>query len=90
MGYVQGGETIATYVFFIMENIGIYCQMDVGQFEDLLYTILSEEPFKNQRFHMMEKTDYYNISDYVYQHFVMIIGETTACLTCHQNNPPNY
>ena len=62
--------------------------MDVGEFEDSLYTILSEEPFKNQRFHMMEKTDYYNISDYVYQHFVMIIGETTTCLTFHQNNPP--
>ena len=47
-----GKKTIATYVFFILENIRIYFQMDAGEFDGLLYTILSEEPFNNQRFNM--------------------------------------
>ena len=47
-----------------MENIRIDCQMDASEFEGLLYTILSEEPFKNQRFHTPEKKDDYTISDY--------------------------
>ena len=35
-------------VFFIIENIRIDCHMNAAEFEGLLYTILSEEPFKNQ------------------------------------------
>ena len=49
-----GGGIFANDVLFIMENIRIDCQMDAGEFEWLLYTIFSEEPFKNQGFHMKE------------------------------------
>ena len=35
-------KTIAADVLFILENIRIYFQMDAGEFEGLLYTILSE------------------------------------------------
>ena len=56
-------NTIATDLFFILENIRIYCQMDGGKFEGLSYTILSEEPFKNQIFHMTGKTNDYTISE---------------------------
>ena len=45
-------KQIATDVFFIMDNIRIDCQMDSGEFEGLLYTILSEYPFKYHRFDM--------------------------------------
>ena len=62
--------------------------MDAGEFERVFYTILSEESFRNQRFHMKEEMDDYTISDYVSQHFGMLIGETMICLTYHQNNPP--
>ena len=37
-----GEETIATDVFFILENIRIYFQMDAGECEGLIYTIFSE------------------------------------------------
>ena len=64
--------------------------MDAGGFEGLLYTILSEEPFRNYRFHITEETDDYTISDYVSQHFGVLIGEKMTCLTCHENKRPNY
>ena len=60
--------------------------MDAGEFEVLLYTILSEEPFNNQIFHMTEETDDYTIGDYVSQQFGMLIEETMTCLTCHEKN----
>ena len=50
--------------------------MDAGKLEGLLYIMLSEDPFKNKRFHMIEEIDDYNISDYDSQHFGIIIGET--------------
>ena len=81
-----GKKTIATDVFFILENIRIYCQMDAGEFDGLLYTILSEEPFNNQIFHMKEETDDYTIGDYVSQHFGILIEETMTCLTCLEKN----
>ena len=83
-----GGGIFANDVLFIMENIRIYCQMDAGEFDGLLYNILSEEPFKNQLFLMTEETDYYTISDYVSQYFGMLIGETWTCITCHTTPPP--
>ena len=64
--------------------------MNAAEFEGLLYTILSEEPFKNQKFHMTEEKDDYIISDYLYPYFDMLMGETITCLTCHQNKPPKY
>ena len=38
----SGKKTIPTDVLFIMANIRIKFQMDAGEFEGLLYTILSE------------------------------------------------
>ena len=60
--------------------------MDAGEFEGLLYNMLSEEPFKNHRFDMTDEKDDYTISDYVYQHFGILIGETWTCLTCYSKN----
>ena len=73
--YLGGKTTMATNVLFIMENTRIDFQMYAAEFEGLLYTILSEEPFKNQWFHTIEEKDDYAISDNVYHHFVMLIGE---------------
>ena len=47
--------------------------MDAGEFDGLLNTILSGEPFNNQMFHMKEETDDYTIGDYVSKHFGMLI-----------------
>ena len=60
--------------------------MDAGGFDGLLYTILSEEPFNNQIFHMKEETDDYTIGDYFSQHFGILIEETMTCLTCLEKN----
>ena len=57
--------------------------MDAGEFEGLLYNMLSEEPFNNQIFYITDKKDDYTISDYVFQNFGILIGETWTCLTCH-------
>ena len=62
--------------------------MDAGESEELLYTILSEELFKNHIFLMTEETDYCIVSDYVSQNFGMLIGETMTYLNCCQNNLP--
>ena len=37
---------------------------------------------------MTEEKDYYTISDYVYQYFGVLIGETITCFPFHQNNFP--
>ena len=58
--------------------------MDAGEFEGFLYNMLSEEPFKNQRFYMIDENDNYTISDYVSQHFGILMGETWTCLTYHE------
>ena len=57
--------------------------MDAGEFEGLFYNILSEEPFKNQRFDVIDEEDNYTISDYVSQNFGILIVETWTCFTCH-------
>ena len=61
--------------------------MDAGEFEGLLYNMLSEEPFKNQIFDMTYEKDDYTKSDYGYQYFGILIGETWTCLTCHVKLP---
>ena len=76
MRYIYGGGLISTDVLFILENLGIIFQMDAGEFEGLLYHMLSEEPFKNQRFDMTDEKDDYTISDNVSHHFGIMIGET--------------
>ena len=82
-----GKKSISIDVLFILEILRINCQMDAGEFEGLLYQILSEEPFKNQIFDMTEKNDDYTISYYVSQNFRILIGETWPCLTCHAKKP---
>ena len=39
-------------MFFILANITTNCQMDANEFEGILFTILSEEPFANHRLDM--------------------------------------
>ena len=58
--------------------------MDAGEFEKLLYHMLSEEPFNNHIFDMIDKKDDYTMSDYVSCHFGILRGETWTCLTCHK------
>ena len=41
--------------------------MDVSEFEGLLYTMLSEEPFTNHRLDIIYGNEEYTISDYVSQ-----------------------
>ena len=61
--------------------------MDAGEFEGLLYNMLSEKLSKNQRFDMTDENDDYTISNYVSQNFGILIGETWKCLTCHDPPP---
>ena len=86
--YLVGKNTIDTDLFLIIANIRMGFQMDVDCFEGLLYTILSEEPFNNHRFHMTEEMDDYTTNNCVSQHFSTLIRDTMACLTCHLNKRP--
>ena len=86
MGYIYGGGIISTDELFILENIRINFHMDVGKFERLLYNMLSEEHLKNHRFDMTDEKDDYTISEYVSQHFDILMEETCTCLTCHSKN----
>ena len=58
--------------------------MDSAEFEELLYTIFSEEPFNNQIINIKEEKYDYIISDYVSQYFGMLIGETMTCISFHK------
>ena len=62
--------------------------MDASEFEGLLYNMLSEEPFANNRLDITDENDDYKTSDYVSQHFGIKIGDTMTCLTCHATNHP--
>ena len=55
-------------MFFILANIKMNCQMDASEFEGLLYTMLSEEPFANHRLDTTDENEEYKISDYVSQY----------------------
>ena len=57
--------------------------MGAGEFEGLLYNMLSEEPLLNHIFDMTDEKNDYTISDYVSQHFGITIEETWTCLSCH-------
>ena len=52
-----------------------------SEFEGLLYNMLSEEPFANHTFDMIDEKDDYSIYYYVSCYFGIIIGETWICLT---------
>ena len=62
--------------------------MDASEFEVLLYTMLSEEPFANHRLDMTYGNEEYTISDYVSQNFAITIGERWTCLTCNTTKSP--
>ena len=63
------GKTISTDMFFILENITTNCQMDAIEFEGMLYTMLSEEPFTNHILDMTDGNEEYTISDHVSRNF---------------------
>ena len=63
-------------MFFILENITTNCQMDASEFEGILYTMLSEEPFANHILAMTDGNEKSTISDYVSQNFSITIGDT--------------
>ena len=52
--YLGGKKTISTDMFFIVANITTNCQMDASEFEGMIYTMLSEEPFAH---HILDMTD---------------------------------
>ena len=79
----SGVEFFPTDEFFILVNLRIKFQIDAGDFERLLYNMLSEEPFKNHRFDMTDENYDYTIFYYVSQYFGILIGEAWTCLTCH-------
>ena len=60
--------------------------MDASELEGLLYNMLSEEPFTNHIFDMIDERDGYNISDYVSHYFDITILETWTCLSCNAKN----
>ena len=88
--YLGGKKTISTDIFFILENITTNFQMDASEFEGMLYTMLSEEPFSNHKLDMTDGNEEYTISDYVSQNFAITIGDTWTCLTCKNQNIPKY
>ena len=83
-----GGGGGSTDMFFILESITTNCQMDSNEFEGLLYTMLSEEPFENHRLGMTDENEEYTITDYASQHHYITIGETLTCITSHATKTP--
>ena len=75
-------------MLFILENITTNCQMDAIEFEGMLYTMLSEEPFANHRLDMTDGNEEYTISYYMSHNFAITIGETWTYLTCKTPKSP--
>ena len=69
-------------MFFILANITTNCQMDASEFDGMLYTMLSKEPFSNHILDMTDGNEEYTISDYMSHNFAITIGETWRYLTC--------
>ena len=74
-------------MFFILENIMTNCHINASEFQ-VLYNMLSEEPFENHRLDMIDENGDYNISDYVSQTFSIKIGEIITCLICRATKSP--
>ena len=72
-------------MFFIVANITTNCQMDASEFEGMIYTMLSEEPFANHILDMTDGHEESTISVYLSQNVSITIGETWTCLTCETN-----
>ena len=52
-------------MFFIVENITTNCQMDANEFEGILFTMLSEEPFTHHILDNPDGNEKSTISDYL-------------------------
>ena len=78
--YLGGGKKISTDMFFILENITTNCHMDASEFEGMLYTMLSEEPFANHILDITDGSEEYTIYYYVSQNFAIANGDTWKCL----------
>ena len=73
--YLGRKKTISTDIFFSLENLRINCQIYASEFEGLLYNMLSEELFANNRLDLTDEKDDYTISDYFSPFFGITIGE---------------
>ena len=56
-------------MLFIVANITTSCQMDASEFEGMIYTMLSEEPFAHHILDMTDGNEESKISDYFPQIF---------------------
>ena len=86
--YLGGKKTISIDMFFILTNITTNCQMDASEFEGMIYTMLSEEPFAHHILDMTDGNEEIKISDYLSLNFSITIGETWTCLTCETKRIP--
>ena len=75
-------------MFFILANITTNFQMDASEFEGMVYTMLSEEPFANYTLDMTYGNEESTKYDYLSQNFSITIGDTWTCLTCETQRYP--
>ena len=68
-------------MFFIVTNITTNCQMNTSDFEEMIYTMLSEEPFAQHILDMTDGNEESTRSDYLSQNFSITIGETCPCFS---------
>ena len=73
--YLGGKKNISTDMFLIVENITTNCQMDAIEFEGMIYTMLSEEPFAHRILDMTDRNEESTISDYLSQNFPSQLGK---------------
>ena len=73
--YLGGKKTISTDMFFIVANITTNCQMDAIEFEGMIYTMLSEEPFAHHILDMTDGNEESTISDYLSPNFSSQLGK---------------
>ena len=62
--------------------------MYAAEYEELLHNNLSENIFKNHRINIKNSEDNWTISDYLYHHFRMKIGEKMTFISCYKNEAP--
>ena len=86
--YLGREKTISTEMFFILANITTNFQMDASEFEEMIYTMLYEEPFANHILDMTDGNEESTIYDYLSQNFSITIGDTWTCLTCETKISP--
>ena len=56
--------------------------MGASEFEEMIYNMLSEEPFAHHILDMTDGNEESTIYDYLSQNFFITIWETWTCLTC--------